>query len=435
QEIRNSATEHAINLLRKQIAERHTYFIDVEAMAQTPFAVLAKDVIEARKRELETLEAGASRLDVLGTYYGYTILLADGAQPSDDNGGYRYWRRRTWLDEKINESAADAIRKITGEFAEAVDMDRTYQTIGHSKVFKNRCSPDTASLLANTVRVSLYKVPGNRARAARELGRTGDSRALPFLHNRFMAEQNRGTRTAIAEALGKIGHESSTDILAEYIMSAGRRQTKDILTAVDSLGCIDAVEAQKALIDLLEKGSNTVKGKCIESLGRLETPGLVNIVTPYLEHRSRPVLRAAVKVLSESDDEGADVVRNNVTKILRRIGKDRVSYPALRKMFTIHGMSQKHEIHAYFAARIERLTKQVKRWQEGQNRYYSYWYRRRERRTRRELEDVLRMAAQHTSPPFAKELISSIRDMRRSLSDHSTMLQPLGRSRLAEAVA
>ena len=436
-DVRFSATQHAIELLKEQIADRHTYFIDVEQMAMTPFAILAQDVIEARKHELERLDSRPSRIDVLGTYYGYTILLTDGAKQQEGSTGYRgyrYWRRRTWLDEEINENAAEAIKRLTGEFAEEVDMDRTYQTIGNNPVFKKRCSPDTAKILADAVRLSLYKVPGNRAKAARALGRTGDSRALAFLHNRYAREQNRGALTAIAEALGRIGHESSTEPLKEYVMSSRRRQTKDVMAAVNSLGGIDAYEAQEALLGLLKEGSNAVKAKSIEALGRLESPDLVNILKPLLNHRSRPVLRATVKSLIADGGQGVGIVRENIGGILGKLGNDRVSYPVLRELFSLSGMGRRQDVQVYFAKRISRLTKEVKRWNTANNRYYGYWYQRRERRARRELEQVLRMAGEYTQSPFTSELLDSLDGIKNSFSEGLATLQIINRTRLAEAL-
>jgi HEAT repeat protein len=436
QEIRIAATERAIGLLREQVAERHTYFIDVEEMSTTPFAVLAKEVIEARKRELEELQQGASRIEVLGTYYGYTILLTDGAKPHEGGTGYRYWRRRTWLDEKINESAAAAIKKITGEFAEAVDMDLTYRTIGHDPVFKKRCTPETARILADAVRVSLYKVPGNRAKAARDLGRTGDSRAVAFLHNRFPTEQNRGVRTAIAEALGQIGHESSVGLLQEYVESSSRRQTKDVFAAVDALGRIDADQARAALVSLLESGSNAVKAKSIESLSRLDIPDMIQLVTPYATHKSRPVVRAAVDALLRNGDQGTEVVKENVPTILGRIGSDRTSRFVLTKVLSISGIGERQETQDYFAKRIKNAMRQLERWQASRNRGYSYgyWWQRRERRARTEMEEVVRMAAQCTRPPFSEGLLASLCQVRSKLTDGTAVLAALGQGDLANAV-
>jgi hypothetical protein len=436
QEIRIAATERAIGLLREQIEERHTYFIDVEEMSATPFAVLAKEVIEARKRELEELPQGASRIDILGTYYGYTILLTDGAKPHETGTGYRAWRRRTWLDEKINESAAAAIKKITGEFAEAVDMDLTYRTIGHDPVFKKRCTPETAKILADAVRVSLYKVPGNRARAARDLGRTGDSRAVAFLHNRFPTEQNRGVRTAIAQALGHIGHESSVGLLQEYVESSSRRQTKDVFAAVDALGRIDAHQARTALMALLESGSNAVKARSIESLNRLDIPDIVELVTPYASHKSRPVVRAAVDALLQNGDQGIEVVKEHLPTILGRIGSDRTSHRVLTKVLAIPGVGERQHAQEYFAKRIRKAMRQLERWQTMRNRgySYSYWWQRRERRARTEMEQVLRMAAQCARPPFANELVESLYQIQSKMSDGPAILSVLLHSDLGDAL-
>ncbi|MHA2027553.1 MAG: hypothetical protein ACW98U_16765, partial [Candidatus Thorarchaeota archaeon] len=186
--IRANATERSMEILTEQIENRHTYFLDIEAMTMSPYVFLVKDVIEARKREIAQLEGTPSRLDILGTFYGFSILMIEGsktAAPQTNQWGYRYWRRSTWLDENITDSAANAVKQLTGELAESVDMDKTYKTLGSSRIFRSKCTKITADILANAVRLAFYKVPGNRSRAARDLGKTEDLRALPFLHQRL----------------------------------------------------------------------------------------------------------------------------------------------------------------------------------------------------------------------------------------------------------
>jgi len=89
-EVRLDAIPRAMELLKEQIAEKHTYFINVEAMAETPYAILAGEVIEARKRELAQLEKNPSRIDVLGTFYGFTILMVEGSKPHDNQNTTGY---------------------------------------------------------------------------------------------------------------------------------------------------------------------------------------------------------------------------------------------------------------------------------------------------------------------------------------------------------
>jgi hypothetical protein len=405
--IRADSVELVMEILREQIANKHTYFIDIEVMAMTPYVILVKEVIDARKRELEQLAENPSRIDVLGTYYGFQILITDGSRNSETPTGYGYRRyyRRTWLDEAISQSAVDAIKSITGELADEVDMDKTYRTLGSSRIFKDRCTKLTADILANAVRLALYKVPGNRSSAARSLGRTEDLRTLAFLHHRLPLEQNRRVRMSIAEALGRVGHTSSVDILRERIDTRTRYLTKEAETTVRALGGISASECRETLIELLEKGGNTTKATAIQALARQAPEGLVGLVAPYLTHKSRPVARASVLTLSELGKEGAAAIASKATIVMKRIGYDRPSRNALSKMLIIPQVAGMKEVHQYFAKWIAKLERDFKNSQRYGSTTYSWYWRRRETRTRERFEFYLRIAAVYLKPPLDDALV------------------------------
>jgi hypothetical protein len=437
-EIKVDAVEHAIEILKEQIENRHTYFLDIETMAETPFAILVKDVIEARKRELSLLEGTVSRLDVLGTFYGFMILITDGSRPHDNASssnlgyGYRRWRRRTWLDENISQSAADAVRRLTGEIAEEVDVDKRYRTLGSSPIFRRRCTPRTAEILANTVRLSMYKVPGNRSAAALALGRTSDSRVLPFLHHRFGIEESRRVRMRIAEALGAVGHHSSIDILKDQVASPLRYLSKDHEATIKALGAIYSPECKTALLNLLTDGGNTVKAAAIQALGKQEPSDLVHTLSAYLKHKSKPVVRATVLALTELGTEGEELVKKQVSVVLERIGHDRPSYTAVTKILQIPGVGQLHSVHEFFAKRIYKLRKDAERWKQRSGTSYAYWYRRRERRAMMKLNEAIELVNHHLQPPFRPELVNSVEAALRLDSQTLYQLSSLGDSELAK---
>ncbi|OLS21820.1 MAG: hypothetical protein ThorAB25_26390 [Candidatus Thorarchaeota archaeon AB_25] len=434
-QVRANATEHAMGILKEQIENRHTYFLDIEAMTMTPYVVLVKDVIEARKRELEQLEGTPSRIEVLGTYYGFQILLTDGSKPNvtPSGTGYYRWRRRTWLDEKITENAANAVKSLTGELAKEVDMDKTYRTLGSNPVFKNRCTKVTATILADAVRLALYKTPGHRGTAARKLGRTGDSRALSFLHHRLPLEQNRRVRIAIAEALERVGHESSIDILKERVTAQGRYLSKEGEAMIRGLGGIYSLQCRETLIELLKAPGNTTRAVAIQSLGKQEPTGLVELISPYLVDKSRPVARASVLALIELGNEGEAAIRSKAAIVIKRIGYDKPSRTALQKMMSISGVGKMKPIHQYFSKRIDRLAREINNLQRQSNRSYSYWWSRRENRAKKNLLEYLRLASSHLNPPFDKNLIASVKSVLKKEREMMMNWAP-GESQLARAV-
>ena len=438
-QVRVNSVEPVMDLLKEQIESNHTYFIDIDAMTMTPYVMLVKEVIEARKRELEQLEGTPSRLDVLGTFYGFQILMTDGSKPFDrqsSSQSHRWysWRRSTWLDEKITEGAAKAVKSITAELAEEVDMDKRYRTLGGNRIFRSRCSRPTADILANAVRLSLYKAPGHRGTAARTLGRTGDSRALSFLHHRLPLEQNRKTRIAIANAIGNIGHESSIEILKELVNPRGRYLSKEGEAMIGSLGGIYHPHSKEALVELLKLDSNTTRAAVINALGKQEETGLVDLISPHLVSKSRPVIRASVLALTDLGSEGESVVRENAHLVIKRIGCDRPSKKALEKLLGVSGVSKMMPVHQYLAKRIEKLGREITRYNQQSNRSYSYWWRRRERRARQRLLEYVKLASTHLSPPFNEELLESIKSVLKKEREPNQMTWALEGSQLGKAL-
>lgn len=431
-----NSRSHAMNILKEQIENRHTYFMDIEAMTMSPYVILVKDVIEARKRELAQLEKNPDRIDVLGTFYGFSILMIEGSKPHENTSNYGYyrWRRRTWLDEKINDNAAIALRQLTKEFAQEVNIDKRYRTLGSSRVFKDRCTRTTAKILADAVRLALYKVPGNRGKAAKDLGYTEDSRTLLFLHHRLAVEESRRVRMSIIDALGRIGHDSSIDILREKAKLQGRRyMTKEGEAAVKAIGGIFAPQCRETLIDLLNDSGNMVKAASIYALSKQESTGLVQLISPYLLDRSRPVVRASVISLTDLGSQGREAIKTKATGIIKRIGYDRPSRNALIKMLSISGVGSMESVQQYFGTRITKLRKEVERWQNRSRSSYGYYWTRREQRAKQKLIDYIRLASTYLRPPYDNELVSSIRSVFRQdtiPSVHAT----LGQSQLAQAV-
>ena len=438
-EVRLDGIPRTMELLKEQIETRHTYFLDVEGMAETPYAILVKEVIEARKKELTQLEKNPSRIDVLGTFYGFAILMAEGSKPHDTQTspgyGWRRYRRRTWLDESISDNAANAVKSLTGQFAEEVDMDKRYRTLGSSPIFKSRCTKDTANILADAARLALYKVPGNRGTAARNLGRTGDSRVLPFLHHRLGLEQNGSVRINIAKSLGHVGHEESIDILKEHVQQPRRRLTKDLEAMIEAFGGIYSPACKEILMDLVTNAGNTIKAAAIKALGQQEPSGVIELITPYLEHKSRPVVRASVLALTEMGERTNEIITRKVPTILKRIGYDKRSQIAVTRVMQIPNISEMREVHEFFATKIYKLRKDAERWKgRGTTGGYSYWYRRREQRAIQKLRESVAMVNRSLKPPFQVELLNSVEAAVKMYTMTEDILTPLGHSQLAKAI-
>ena len=413
EEVRQEALDHSIKLLRDQIANRHTFFLDAEAMAPTPFAVLLEDVLAARTKELEDLKPGTSRIPVLGTYYGFLILISEGASyrglpPQAATSYYAYRKHaptQTWLNAEIKEEAAAAIRNLTGELASAVDMDRTYRTLGSSDIFSKRCTPSTTSILENAVRLSLYK--SQRSGAATNLGGTGDSRALPFLHSRLPIEQNNGVLRSIAHALGYMAHASSASVLYERI-SNETSNSKQTMALVAPLGSIDAPETIEVLKALLNHKAYVVRTTAINCLERLRPPDFTEIIVPCLGEKTTSVVAAAMISLSNFGEDGARALRENITLVLSRVGKDKSIQRAFRQVLLAKGIGSLEEVHDYFAGKLKSEITAVKKSERSRARnprrgpaYY-----------RGELKFTIGVVMNYLKPPFSESLSTELENAR-----------------------
>ena len=96
----------------------------------------------------------------------------------------------------------------------------------------------------------------------------------------------------------------------------------------------------------------------------------------------------------------------------------------------ISGIETMKPVHRYFAKRIERLSRELANWQRrSSSTSYSYYWRRREKRTRHRLIDFLRLAFNHLRPPFDEDLLNSI-----TPAVKSEMTWEMKQSPLAQAI-
>lgn len=356
--LRAEATDHAIEVLREQIANRHTHFLDVEAMTLSPLAVVVGDIINARKNELAQLGSNPSRVDLLGTYYGYMILTQEGAVE-----GSRV--------SPISPEAVDAINRLVADLAHEISMDPAYETLGDGSVFEN-CTAGTAAILSENVKMSLYRSRRDRTAAARALGMTEDSRATSFLAHRLEREKSSDVKSAIIEAIGHIGMPSSVGLLGRLTGLDERGYVSvyddDVRTVTRALGFIHSNESKRLLMTLLQEATpsyitaspseTALQAIAIESLGRLRIPELRKIVTPYLEDStSRPLVRAIVDALLKQGKAGKGTLVQHLFKMLSVIGCDPASESQMKGLLSLPEVSGREDVHDYYASRIEKMVK------------------------------------------------------------------------------
>ncbi|NHJ15152.1 MAG: HEAT repeat domain-containing protein, partial [Candidatus Thorarchaeota archaeon] len=205
--------------------------------------------------------------------------------------------------------------------------------------------------------------------------------------------------------------------------------------AIRAMGKIHSPRSKEILLGLLETGRSATRAMAIEALSGQNPEGIVKLLTPYLVDKSRPVSRASVLTLAKTGSEGRDAIRANASVIVKRIGYDKPSRAALTTMLCISDVGQMREVQQYVAKRIEKCARDLRRWsQQGTNRYHSYYWRRREVRSRERLIDYVKLAAFHLKPPFDGNLTKAVMSALILDDEQGGIKRALGENQLAKAL-
>jgi hypothetical protein len=131
----------AIENLQEQIRNNNTFFMDIEKMATTAFAILVQDIVQSRNAEVLSIGSNPSVEQVLSSYYGYSILTL----------GTSVQRQYRWEAPE----AVEAIKELAKSLGTTVQFIQMKPKISPQKVFHN-CSEQTATLLADIATHGLH---------------------------------------------------------------------------------------------------------------------------------------------------------------------------------------------------------------------------------------------------------------------------------------
>ena len=210
--ITDSARSVAIELMREQVVQNNTFFLDIDAFRASSSAVLVPDIVEARLNELKNPYGGASRpLTMVSTYYGfvYATLAV---------------RKGTWSTEF--RELLSRLRASGHSLLPGVECDFDPEEVSFDNV-----SEKTVELLRAILALTGSN-SGKRAQAAERLGRIADPRSEPYLR-RATSDEYSWVRKAAINALSEIAMSAST--------SAFIRALSDLDSSVQS-------EAVKGLV-------------------------------------------------------------------------------------------------------------------------------------------------------------------------------------------
>jgi len=179
--LRREAQERAFHALKWQVASGNTYYLDVEQLRDLPFLLILPDILNIREQEVLALSDTPSHNEVLGTYYGFTILTS------------------AWSLER----GVMAFKEMCATLGKTVEL-RTRRLNIRASMWKHM-SPRMHLLLLHTARLCLVQSSSVHRDAIECLGETGDSRALQVLSEASKHVLDWDARDALKQALGKIG--------------------------------------------------------------------------------------------------------------------------------------------------------------------------------------------------------------------------------------
>ncbi len=73
-ELRRNIHETTLGLLRRQIVNGNTFYLDTEWLRKSPIVVILPEVLESRKKEIMNLPDDPHLNQVVSTYYGFTVF-------------------------------------------------------------------------------------------------------------------------------------------------------------------------------------------------------------------------------------------------------------------------------------------------------------------------------------------------------------------------
>ncbi len=276
----------SVNLLKEQIERGCTFFLDTQVLSTSVHAVLVQDVIEARRKEVESLPSKPSMREIYSTYYGFSILMA---------GELKEWR-------------AGASKETVGQVDQLIsdfggDAKLVAKMLKKSKRAFLNCSPDTRELLFLLLKVSMAG-HSSRQRAAIRLGEIGDSRAIPIILERLRASNSRHEKQGLIKALGKLGH---TELLPEVEPYLDQRYLHS--AAIEALSGIRHPKA----VELLVK--QPITKQVILSLGRTHHSEALDILSENFFLRQGKRQASAMIGLHLFGPEGDAVIKANPAKV------------------------------------------------------------------------------------------------------------------------
>jgi hypothetical protein len=187
--LKNEAQERAFLALKKQVALGNTYYLDAERLRDLPFLLVLPDILNIREQELLFLSDTPSHNEVLGTYYGFTILTSA-------------WSLETGMKAFI-EMCASRGKRIEIRSKRLTIRDYIWSDL----------NPRMRTLIKQTARLCLSQAGTVLTDAIECLGDTGDSRILHVLQEASRHIFEWDAKSELKKALGKVGGPKAEEMV------------------------------------------------------------------------------------------------------------------------------------------------------------------------------------------------------------------------------
>ncbi|MBN2230323.1 MAG: hypothetical protein JW779_12110 [Candidatus Thorarchaeota archaeon] len=195
---REQALSIAHECLKKQVKRGNTFFLNTCEMSKViDFLPLVADIIDTRSKEIMKLGENTPVLDVVSTFYGFTIVTYGSIESSDTGISLK------------------AIEEFDHFFPHLnFKSGLICEELRYSNEVFGDISTNTRNLLWNMLQISICQGKDLQGALA-ELGKGRDARALPLLHLLMTSTRDRGIAQEILKSIQRIKHTSSIAILQE----------------------------------------------------------------------------------------------------------------------------------------------------------------------------------------------------------------------------
>jgi len=344
----------AIKALEEQIQKHNTFFMDIEEMATTAYAVLVQDIVNSRNEEITSIGSNPSVLQVLSSYYGFSILTL----------GSNIQRRHQWE----APGAAEALKEVTKSLGATVRFIQSKPIIQAQKVFKN-CTEETANLLANIARMAVHMGISTQTNSLNKLKNQGDSRTIPFLLAKLERVRHYRVKNSLQEALAGIGGETIVDILVDSYPSYNA-------TRIKAMGRIRSERTIKILEDIVKsRCSQERKSAAIWGLGNLDALDSVDVIEMHLTSKNQKVKTASIRALMKLGPDGHKHILENLDSMIGTLSRETYTHTILQGLVKIPKIRDSKEFVKSISSSL--LKAYEKDSQRKNSRTRTYWERQR----------------------------------------------------------